>query len=76
MASKKKARPKTTRWRPSTWERQYRGLALWVEEMFSAAPKWSWQTQDGGEGRAVSRTAAMRAAERAVDADMKSKAGA
>lgn len=57
---------RATKWRATTWERVYRGQAIWVEEMFSQAPKWSWSAEDGGEGRAMSKLAAMRAAERHV----------
>ncbi len=65
---KRKPRPRNTKWHPTTWERQYRGLALWVEEMFTAAPKWNWQTEDGGEGRARTRQQAMLAAVKSIDA--------
>ena len=70
---KRKPRPRNTKWTPSTWERQYRGLALWVEEMFTEAPKWSWQTEEGGEGRAQTRQRAMLAAMKSVDADTDTK---
>jgi len=63
MASKKQA---TTRWKAALWERVYRGVTMWVEEMWTTTPKWSWQTE-GTEGRARTKAAAMRAAQRSVD---------
>ncbi len=73
---KLKPRPRNTKWKPSVWERQYRGLALWVEEMFSAAPKWSWTTEDGGEGRTNTRQQAMTAAMKSIDTAWQSEGSA
>lgn len=67
MAAKKKAR-RNTRWRAVTWERTYRGVAIWVETMYARSPQWVWSTEESlEERRAVSKAAAMRAAMRAVD---------
>lgn len=62
----------TTPWRAVTWERSYRGECIYIEEMFQRAPKWEW-TVAGGEysGRARTKVAAMRAAEKAVNASLK-----
>lgn len=73
MASKKR---QSTPWKPALWERVYRGETLWVEEMFSRSPKWSWQTNGPLEGRAKTRLSAMDAAERAVDAAWESESKA
>lgn len=70
MAAKKRM---STRWRPVTWERTYRCHAVWVEEVYSSAPKWQWSAfaLTDFEGRAATRLAAMRAAERAIDATLR-----
>ncbi len=70
MAARKK-KPRNTKWKAVTFERTYRGESVWIENMFYEAPKWSWATQDGTEGRATTKLTAMRAAERAVDASLK-----
>lgn len=57
---------RTTKWRPALWERRYRGVLIWVEEMYAAAPKWEWRDEYSGEGRARTRADAMRAAEKHV----------
>lgn len=75
MAAKKKA-PRNTRWRAVSWERTYRGEAIWVDEPYAYSPKWQWTVIDEWRtGRAVSKAAAMRAAERAVDAMLDDKGG-
>ena len=48
MAAKKKAakmQPRSTKWRAVTYERTYRGVSVWVEEMYSAAPRWEWNAK-------------------------------
>ena len=67
MASKKQE-PRNTPWRAELWARRYRGASIWVEEMFSTAPKWNWCTEWDGEGRSASKQAAMRVAMKAIDA--------
>lgn len=66
MKGVRRSRP----WRPALWERVYRGETLWVEEMFNRSPKWSWDTTGARNGRAKSKLAAMRAAEKAIDTDI------
>lgn len=67
----KKSKPKTTRWVAVQWQRIYRGVAIWVDEVFSIAPKWEWNTEHGNGGRARTRAAAMKAAQRNVDVALK-----
>ncbi len=70
MSARKKL-PRNTKWCASTWERRYRGDFIWIENMYTSEPKWSWNTTTGDEGRAKTKLAAMRSAERSVDASLK-----
>lgn len=65
---KKKARVKTTRWAPVLWQRTYRDVAIWVEEVYATAPKWEWNVEWGSGGRSRSKLSAMRAAEKHITA--------
>ncbi len=58
---------RSTPWRPASWERRYRGVVVWVDEMYTTSPRWTWTTEIGPEGRAKTRLSAMRAAELSVD---------
>lgn len=65
---KKKPRVKTTQWAPQLWQRTIRDVVVWVEEVYATAPKWEWNVEWGNGGRAVSKLAAMRAAEKHIAA--------
>lgn len=62
---------KTTRWAPVMWQRQYRDVAIWVEDVYTTGPTWEWNTEHGNGGRARTKTAAMKAAQKYVDAALK-----
>jgi hypothetical protein len=61
------SRRRSTRWAPALWERVYKDVTIWVEEMYSRSPRWEWSSADFSGGRAKTKAAAMRAAERAID---------
>jgi hypothetical protein len=61
-------RTKTTRWAPVLWQRTFRDVAIWVEQVYSVAPKWEWNVEWGGGGRSMTKLAAMRAAEKYIRA--------
>ena len=72
MAARKRA---NSPWKPALWQRMYRGSGIWVEEVYTNAPTWEWNCSDLLDGgRAKTRAAAMRAAEKAVDAMLEGQA--
>ncbi len=61
------AERKSTKWVPVLWQRRYRGVTIWVEEVYATGLRWEWNEEGGGGGRSPSRVAARDAAESAID---------
>ncbi len=58
---------KSTKWLPVLWQRRYRGVTIWVEEVYATGLRWEWNTEGGSGGRSSSRVVAQGAAEHAID---------
>ena len=62
------AERRNTQWRPTQWERRYRGAVLYVWRAPFGGWEWSAHVDAASLGSAPTKARAMRAAERAVDA--------
>jgi hypothetical protein len=66
---------RNTKWQPTEWVRLYKGRKLYVYASVLESPtsgdEWTWYAEHGADGSTRTFKTAMRAAEKAVDAELR-----